>query len=198
MPNSLLQRKLLADLWSRGSGVFQQESDLLIVTYKGSVSEKEIFDVGNLSTVVVQIKHEINADTKAGPVLRPVGLPYLALLMELGNESPYPQTNAQIQVTPRLAASDGVFKDLQKSATEQPEAYRALNQEEESRTRNLAQKTESQETVEDAQAATGDYNRFSISVRGASPTVYGALRDANIVEQFANLLRVTMPPPTAA
>jgi hypothetical protein len=86
-----------------------------------------------------------------------------------------------------------VFKDLQKSATEQPKACRALNQEE-SRTRNLAQKTELQETVEDAQ---GDYNRFSISVRGASPTVYGALRDANIVEQFAHLLRVTMPPPTA-
>jgi hypothetical protein len=97
---------LLADLWSRGSGVFQQESELLIVTYKGSVSEKEIFDVGNLFTVVVQIKHEINADTKAGPVIRPVGLPYLALLMELGYESPYPQTNAQIQITPPLAASD--------------------------------------------------------------------------------------------
>ena len=38
-----------------------------------------------------------------------------------------------------------------------------------------------------------DYNRYSISVRGATPETYGILKEADIVMEFATLLAVTMP-----
>jgi len=36
----------------------------------GSVAVKAIFDIENLSAVVVQIKYKVNADMKAGPALQ--------------------------------------------------------------------------------------------------------------------------------
>jgi hypothetical protein len=38
------------------------------------------------------------------------------------------------------------------------------------------------------------YNRFTLSVRGASPDVYGILMEANIVKAFESLLNVILPP----
>ena len=50
--------------------------------------------------------------------------------------------------------------------------------------------------VEDEQLKMDAYNRFTISVRGKSPDIYGVLNKANIVEEFATLLSVTLPSPT--
>ena len=47
-----------------------------------------------------------------------------------------------------------------------------------------------------ARLAVDSCNRYSISVRGASPEVYGILREADIVKEFATLLSVTMPSPS--
>lgn len=89
-------RNLLASLWARGVALqcsFNQKSlDLLVVTYTGSVAPLAIFDVAQLSAVVVQIKYKTQADTKAEAALRPIAiprdtshpLPYIAILMELG------------------------------------------------------------------------------------------------------------------
>jgi hypothetical protein len=49
--------------------------------------------------------------------------------------------------------------------------------------------------IEDAQRAVDSYNRYSISVRGGSPEVYQILNMANITNEFATLLKFTMPPP---
>lgn len=40
------------------------------------------------------------------------------------------------------------------------------------------------------------YNRYTIAVRGASADIYGILGTTNIETAFANLLQITMPPPT--
>ena len=47
--------------------------------------------------------------------------------------------------------------------------------------------------VYDARLYADSYNRYSISVRGASPEVYGILHSANIVREFRTLLNVVMP-----
>jgi hypothetical protein len=106
--NPFLRRQLLANLWARGAALqccFRQESlDLVIVTYKGSISTNAIFDTENLSAIVVQIKYQGNADTRAGRALRPIGiprsihrpLPYIALRMELGNQSNHQITKSKI------------------------------------------------------------------------------------------------------
>jgi hypothetical protein len=90
----------------------------MIVTYKGSVTADSIFDIENLSAVVVQIKNKDRPDTKAGPALRPLGiprrvgrpLPYIALLMELGNESRHRKSNSKIKVTASPLKDAGTFE----------------------------------------------------------------------------------------
>jgi hypothetical protein len=42
-----------------------------------------------------------------------------------------------------------------------------------------------------------NFNRYTISIRGATPEVYGILKEANVVREFARLLSVTMPAPVA-
>ena len=213
-------RQLLGNLWARGGALqcySQQESlDLLIVTYKGSVAASAIFDVENLFAAVVQIKYKVNADTEAGRGLRPMGiprnihrpLPYIALLMELGNESNHQggtKSNPQIKVTASpLKDEDGDgFESLWKereSAVKNLHEYRANKEKEKTKTRKGGRardacETELEKKVEDAQTKMDAVNRFSIFVRGASPKVYGALREANIVKEFEHLLEVTMPLP---
>lgn len=205
----LLLRQLLGNLWARGGALqccFNQESlDLFFVTYTGSVADTETFDVANLSAVVVQMKYKVKADTKAGPALRPLGiprnlyrpLPYVAILLELGNESCHQKTGSQIKVTPSPPLVTGQFENLQNqwmSAVQRLREYRKM------KTKKVGK--DSVEVVllkelEDRQVAMDAYNRFTISVRGASPEVYGVLKEANIVEEFATLLSVTMPSPTA-
>jgi len=93
------QSKLLANLWARGAALqccFNQEAiDFLIPVYHGSVAANAVFDPSCLSAIAGQVKFKEPGDQKAETLIRPFGihrdphspLPYLALLMELGNES---------------------------------------------------------------------------------------------------------------
>jgi hypothetical protein len=65
--------------------------------YDGPVAPEAIFDPSRLSGASVQVKFDLAGDPQAESRIRPFGipcdphhpLPYLALLMELGNESNY-------------------------------------------------------------------------------------------------------------
>jgi len=216
---ALLPRQLLANLWARGAALqcyFQQESlNFLIVTYKGDITADTIFDIENLSAVVVQVKYKVNADTQAGHELRPIviprnihqPLPYIALLMELGTKSNHHETKSQITVSASPLKDDVVFGSLweeRDSAVKNLNEYKA-NKKAKAKTKMKmtikgraqdARQTGLEEEVKDAQAKIDAVNRFSIFVRGASSKVYGVLDEADIVKEFAHLLNVTMPLPT--
>ena len=210
--DSILRSHLLANLWSRGGGLqccFNQESlDLMFVTYKGSVAVDEIFDVANLSTGVVQIKYKTDTDTQAGPALRPMGiphnthqpLPYFTFLMELGAKSPHRATQASIKATPSPSLADGAFEKLQcewMDALKELNTYRSQKEIKQQRKRGQdATEKKLLQAVHGARVNMDAYNRFMVSVRGASSDVYGILKTANIAEEFASLLSVTMPSPT--
>jgi hypothetical protein len=211
--NFQLVRQLLGNLWSRGTGLqcsFNQDSlDLIVVIYKGSIAADAPFDIANLSAAVFQLKYKSRADTKAEPALRPHGIPrdlhqplaYFAVLMELGNESYHRGTHSRIKVTPSPPLADGAFEELHNkwmSAVQALHTYRAQKKIKRKRKHAKdAEETELLKKVGDAQMAMDAYNRFTISIRGASPEVYGILKDANIVKQFETLLKVTLPSPTA-
>jgi hypothetical protein len=59
------------------------------------------------------------------------------------------------------------------------------------------ERTKLLDNVKTTRAAMDAYNQYTVNVRGASPTAYGSLKEANIVSQFATLIKVTMPSPTA-
>ncbi|KIM44537.1 hypothetical protein M413DRAFT_25012 [Hebeloma cylindrosporum] len=200
-------KTLLANLWARGAALqcsFNQESlDLLIVTYTGSVVSDEIFDVERLSAMVVQIKYKTKADTKAeAPRNSYQPLPYIVMVLELGNESSHQTIPSRIRVTsppPDVVASQ--FEDLQKqwtSALQLLQEYK--DQKLKPRKREVGKDQEEVRLLKDVEIkrlAMDAYNRYTISVRGASPEVYGVLKKANIAEAFATLLSVTLPSPTA-
>ena len=211
--DSLSRRQLLANLWARGAALqccFNQTSlDFFIVTYSGSIAPGEIFDPEMLSGVVVQVKFKINADGKAGAALRPIGvprdyyrpLPYLALLLELGNESRHKESNSKIEVKSQPAPAGATFQTLVDdyvTAEKDLEDYR-------SKQLYTGGKKKGQDPMEakmrkvvlDAQNEMDNFNRYAISIRGATPEVYGILKEANIVKEFASLLSVTMPAPAA-
>ena len=228
-------RKLLANLWARGAALqccFNQESlDLLIVTYKGSVGPDATFNIKKLSVIVFQIKNKSSSDTSALRLLRPVGLhrdrrrplPYLAVAMELGNESNYQQTTGPVQVTPSAKGSKGAFEALLaawENALQNLDAYekkkakekkvekakqRKVRKVRKAKKAKIAkekspkdpERTKLRNEVKTTRAAMDAYNRYSVNVRGASSTVYGCLEEANIVAQFATLIKVTMLSPTA-
>ena len=183
------------------------------MTYKGSVAAGAIFDVENLSAAVVQIKYKVNADTKAGRALQPIGiprnirrpLPYIALLMELGNESNHRETKSQIKVSASPLKDDGAYERLweeRESAVKNLKEYQAKKKKTKTKTKNVGRARDAREIelvkeVQEVQEKMDAVNRFSIFVRGASPNVYGALRKANIVKEFEHLLKVTMPLSTA-
>jgi hypothetical protein len=50
---------------------------------------------------------------------------------------------------------------------------------------------ELKEGLSSAQLATDRYNRYTISVRGASPEVYRILKTTGITDEFATLLKIT-------
>jgi len=204
----ILLRKLLANLWACGIALqcyFNQESlDFQIVTYKGSIAPDTPFDIENLSVAIFQIKNKTGADTKALRSLQLIGLPrdlhrplpYLAVVMELGNETKYQGIKGAILVTPPKKVSEGVFKglwDAWESALKQLNEYEEINgkKKEDYERKKLLQNFKAARAKMDA------YNRYSINVRGALPATYGCLKEANIVTQFATLIRVTMPSPTS-
>ena len=178
------------------------------MTYSGNVAPSETFNVAKLSAVVVQVKYKTKADTKAEPAIRPLGihrdlsqpLPYIAILLELGNESRHQKTNTRFQVTTPPPLVNGKFEDLQQrwiSALQQLKNYKDENLKTKKRKgRKDAQQAQLQEPLEITRVAMDAYNRYTISVRGASSKVYGVLKKANIETEFATLVSVTMPSPS--
>jgi len=120
----MLCRHLLANLWSRHAALqcaFNQESiDFLLPLYHGSVAKDAIFDPEALSGGVGQVKFKAEADTNAEEKIRPLGIhrdlcqprPYLALLLELGNESEHKGTFSKVKLTFPEPLEDGAFEKL--------------------------------------------------------------------------------------
>jgi len=153
-------------------------------------------------------------------------LPYLAVAMELGNKSNYQQNTGPIQVTPSAKGSKGAFEALLaawENALQKLNAYeekkakekeaekvkktkqRKVRKAKKAKIAKIAkekspkdpERTKLRNEVKTTRAATDAYNRYSVNVCGASSTVYGCLEEANIVAQFATLIKVTMLLPTA-
>ena len=164
------------------------------------MSADAIFDPELLSDCVVQIKFRgVEADMKAGHKIMPHdamlndgALPYLALQMELGTESEHQTTRSKIQVTtpPANPSDDGQYQ----AEEDWMSAVTRLAQYEENNSKREEQKNirELREAVKVKRLAMDSCNRYySISVRGAGPDTYGILKEADIVDEFAALLRIT-------
>jgi hypothetical protein len=125
--------------------------------------------------------------------------------MELGNESNYQQHKGPIRVTPSSKRSKGAFKALWavwEVALSTLKQYEEKKGQENRRKRKKKRQNDPERIkllydVKTTRAAMDAYNRYSINVRGASSTAYGSFKEANIVTQFATLIKVTMPSPTA-
>lgn len=165
-----------------------------------------MFNIKNLSVSVFQIKNKSAADTKALRLLRPVGLtrdlheplPYLTVVMELGTDTPYQEHKGPIQVTVSSGGSKGAFQGLWvawEGALGALEKYRKTAKKGKKGRKNRKKKLI--DNVRTTRAAVDAYNRYTVNIRGASDTTYGSLKEANIVTQFATLIKVTMPSPTA-
>jgi hypothetical protein len=120
-----MRRQLLANLYARGAaiqGSLNQDSlDLLIPTCTGAATTDAVFDLATLSAIVVQVKFKsADDDEQAGDSLRSTWilrehsrpLPYLRLLMELGNESVYKDTGCKIQTMIPPYKTDTDFRML--------------------------------------------------------------------------------------
>ena len=207
-------RKLLANLWARGAALqcsFSQEAfDFLVPFYCGFVEPDSIFDPSLLSAALFQIKNRAAGDTQAELAIRPIGvprdrLPYLAILMELGCESRFKENRSKIKykVSP---LDDGKLK---KYRTAHEKAARKLKTHVEGapggkkrKTRKDTREENREETLktlkeeaDKARLAIESCYRYSISVRGTSPDVYGILDKANIANEFKTLLDIIMPQP---
>ncbi|KAF8343351.1 hypothetical protein F5887DRAFT_1212483 [Amanita rubescens] len=196
-----LDLELLANLWARGAALqccYSQESiDLLIPLYHGSISLDSKFDPSRFSVVVVQVKNKVARDKLA---IRPVGvtrdrhqpLPYLVILMALGDGSRYGDRDSDIKFVAPEPPADGEFGilcDTWNAAAEKLETYRREKNIQKDTLEDLEKKTN------DARLAVNFCNQYSISVRGASPYVYGILGKAKIENEFGTLLRNIMPSP---
>jgi hypothetical protein len=158
---------------------------------------------------VVQVKFETSADGKAGAALRPIGvprdysrpLPYLVLLLELGNESKHQETNSKIKVKSQPDPAGATFQTLTDNylaALKNLKDHRSKHLgADRKRKRNAKDPMEEnmRNVVVEAQTEMDNFNQYAISIRGATPEVYGILKEANIVREFAHLLSVTMPAP---
>jgi hypothetical protein len=133
--------------------------------------------------------------------MRPIGiprdledpLPYIAMLMELGTEAEYQGTGSKIKCTPSTLGPDefGQLRKAWMAAVKAWENYRNRKKKTQEKTKQL------RDDVKAKRRAMDSCNRYTIAVRGASPEVYGILREAKMVGNFATFLKVTMSsPPT--
>ncbi|KAK2463806.1 hypothetical protein APHAL10511_004111 [Amanita phalloides] len=218
-PNENKDNKLLANLWARGAALqccFSQESiDFIIPLYDGPINPDSEFDPSRLSAVIGQVKNKVAGDKKAELAIRPIGLlrnrlqplPYLAILMELGNESEHQATGSKnkkaelairpigllrnrLQPLPYLA----ILMELGNESEHQATGSK-INCEASEPPTEKAQKKHLEGLQKEARFAVDSCNRHLISVRGISPDVYGILRDARITQEFATLLSILMPLP---
>ncbi|KAK2464634.1 hypothetical protein APHAL10511_003327 [Amanita phalloides] len=144
-----------------------------------------------------QVKNKVAGDKKAELAIRPIGLPrnhhqplpYLAMMMELGNESKYQDTHSKIKCEASEPPADGEFAKLYdswKASTDKLEAHDGKEKDQ----KNVLEQSQKQ-----ARLAVDSCNRYLISVRGISRDVYGILQDAGIAEQFVTLFSILMPLP---
>jgi hypothetical protein len=198
-------RRLLSNLWSRGAILQcshnQSSIDLLCAVYFGSLVPGALFDVNKLGGVVLQIKNTFKAATPEEGSIPPIGiprdldlpLPYLTCVLELGNESVYQETKTKIKTTASAPPTHGQLRKLMDDLTlAMDELDQYLGTESPTKTKIDQLK----KIIEAKRLAMEDYNRYSISVRGATPETYGILKEADIVMEFATLLDITMPPLT--
>jgi len=113
------------------------------------------------------------------------------MLLELGNESRHQSARSKI----KCIASEPVAGDIFEVLTADWLAAVKMLKQFETKT-NKKQIAELKAVVEAKRRMMDSCNRFSIFVRGSSSEVYGILEEAGISEQFATLLRITMPSPT--
>ncbi|KAF8520920.1 hypothetical protein BU17DRAFT_65140 [Hysterangium stoloniferum] len=100
---------------------FNQEGiDLLIPTHFGSIEADVVFDPTLLSATLYQVKFKVKGDKKAESVVHPISiphdlhqpLPYIMILMELGNESKYQDTGSKAKSTACSPIANGEFEEL--------------------------------------------------------------------------------------
>ncbi|KAF8515975.1 hypothetical protein BU17DRAFT_76734 [Hysterangium stoloniferum] len=198
--------RLLANLWARGAALqccFTQEGiDLLILTYTGSIEANAVFDPSWLSAAVVQVKFKAAGDKKASSKMRPLGiprdlhqpLPYLALLMELGNESNYRENHSKIISMACKPVVDSEFEELFSHFAAAVKTLHSHRNQERGKKAKNAKETKKRKGRKSIWLwiPTTDTR----SVRGASPDVYQIIKKADIVQEFATLLDITMPSPS--
>ena len=92
----------------------------MMVVYHGDINADAVFDPTMLTAAFGQVKHKNMADMTTEQVIQPIGLPhdlsaplpYLALLLELGNKSHHGSTHSKIKVTVPEAAKEDKFQIL--------------------------------------------------------------------------------------
>src|SRR5262249_26891846 len=159
-----------------------------------------VLDPELLSGFVVQVKNKTAGATSSEAKLHPIGiprdpdqpLPYLTLLMELGYESSFQETQLTIKATVSPQLPDGEFR-------ERCEAYlKALN--DLSKYPNKSSRDpvciRLKKEVDQKREEMSNCNRYSICIRGASPKTYGILNNVGIENEFATLLKITMTSPS--
>ena len=159
----------------------------------GPIGPDSIFDPSLLSVIVIQVKFKYDGDPNAELALSPLGvdrdldepLPYLAILMKLGCEQSFKGSKKMIKYMASGTLAAGEFRKRRMALNVAEQVL--LNNTEKTAIKGLKKK------VYDARVYADSYNRYSISVRGASPDVYGILHSAKIVEEFETLLKVAMP-----
>ena len=180
---------------------FDQSSiDCLGAVYYGSVDEKAIFKPELLSGVVMQIKNQEAPQNKAEIKMRPIGiprdlerpLPYLAILMELGTAVVHQATGSNIKCTTSDTPPDQ-FRNLTRDWIN---AANRLNDYLNQRNPEDNEVRKQRKNIDAKRQAMDFCNRYTISVRGASPCSYGILNEAKIALEFKNLLSITVPSPT--
>ena len=198
-----LYRQILANLWARGAGLqscFSRELiDLVIPVSHGSTEPGSIFDPSLLSAAVQRIKNREAGDSQVKPAIHPVDvlrnrrqpLPYLTILMELDYEAQYQETGLKIKCQVSEPLSDSEFEKLNDASEEAAKKYWTYRQKKKTKNDTLKRL---KEKADNAWLAAHPCSRYSISVRGASPDVYGVLRKANIANSFATLLSIILPP----
>ena len=160
----------------------------------------DIFDPSCLSVIAGQVKYKVSAATQAEcDAISPIGLlrdlhsplPYLALLMDLGNEQNYQQTNSKIQVTASKHFPGSSFADLtEKFQEDVKELQTRRSQKSKSNTADIPQL---KEAVQNSRRAMDHYNRYFVSARGSF--AYDILKEPQIGADFAMLLKITAPLP---
>ena len=177
-----------------------------MVVYHGNIDAKAIFDPAMLSAVFGQVKFISKADTTAEQAIRPIRLPcslfgplpYLVMLFELGNDSNHGRTKSKIKVTTPTFTTKDEFQKLTQNWLTAVKALGKYQAEHPEKKRKKDPKlVEKQNEVKEERVAMDAHNRYTIAIRGASASVYGILDKAKVKTEFATLLAITMPSPTA-